>query len=180
MNFLHDLPSRAAAGRVNVVVETPGGSGNKLKYEPELGVFVLSRSLTHGLHFPYDFGFVPRTRTGDGEAVDVMVLMDAPTAPGVVLQVKLLGGLSVRSAGRVNDRFVGTANKAWREEAAHPRAVATDRVRKELETFFIAAAALTGKKVVVKGWFGAREAEARLHAAELAYLHDGHVAKKPK
>lgn len=171
MNLLHDLPARPAHtdGRVHVVVETPGGSSNKLKYDPELEVFCLSRSLTEGLHFPYDYGFIPRTRSGDGEALDVLVLMDAPTAPGVVLQVRLLGGLALRSAGRVNDRLVGTAMKAWREEASGPRTLETPRFRQELEIFFTALAAPTGKTVELKGWYGAEKAEALVKRAERDY-----------
>ena len=41
--------------------------------------------------FPYDFGFIPRTKGGDGDPVDVLVLMDEPAFPGVVVKCRLIG-----------------------------------------------------------------------------------------
>ncbi len=45
---LHELPSLDAAGRLNVIVDTPRGSHNKYKYDEEHGVFRLSRILPAG------------------------------------------------------------------------------------------------------------------------------------
>jgi inorganic pyrophosphatase len=50
-----------------VVVETPKGSRNKIKYDEELGQFKLHKVLTLGAVFPFDFGFVPSTRGADGD-----------------------------------------------------------------------------------------------------------------
>lgn len=70
------------SGDVNVIIETPHGSKNKLKYEPDDGVFSLHKSLPAGAVFPYDFGFVPSTVAEDGDPLDVLVLMDEPIFPG--------------------------------------------------------------------------------------------------
>jgi inorganic pyrophosphatase len=47
---------------LNVVIETPKGSRNKFDYDPEQGLFELSKVLPKGMTFPYDFGFVPSTK----------------------------------------------------------------------------------------------------------------------
>jgi inorganic pyrophosphatase len=67
---------------VLVVIETPKGSPNKLAFEPRYGTFVLKGVLPAGAVFPFDFGFVPSTRAEDGDPLDVLVLMDAPSIPG--------------------------------------------------------------------------------------------------
>ena len=41
------------------------------------------RVLPEGIVFPYDFGFVPSTKGSDGDPIDVLVLVDEPTFPGV-------------------------------------------------------------------------------------------------
>ena len=71
------LPVRTANGDVHAIVETPRGSRAKLKYEPELGGFVLSKSLMLGLTYPYDWGFIPSTLADDGDPLDILVIHDA-------------------------------------------------------------------------------------------------------
>src|SRR5262245_25454473 len=68
MNLL-TLPAFASAHAIDVVVESPRGSTVKLKYEPTLEAFGLSRPLPEGLVYPYDSGFVPSTRASDGDRV---------------------------------------------------------------------------------------------------------------
>ena len=51
--------SAASGGVIDVVIETPKGSRNKLRYDPARERFRLSRVLPEGMSFPHDFGFVP-------------------------------------------------------------------------------------------------------------------------
>src|SRR4051795_4829865 len=80
---------------VHVVVETPRGSAAKLEFDPNLQVFTLSKPLILGLTYPYDWGFVPSTRGEDGDPLDVLVIHDTATAPGLVLKCKVIGVLEV-------------------------------------------------------------------------------------
>ncbi len=43
------------------------------------------------MSFPYDFGFVPRTEAEDGDPLDVLIFMDQPAYPGVLLKCRLIG-----------------------------------------------------------------------------------------
>ncbi|CAN5442293.1 hypothetical protein BH18ACI1_BH18ACI1_05330 [soil metagenome] len=61
---------------LNVIIDTPKDSRNKYKYDEKLGLFKLSGVLAVGHSFPYDFGFIPQTLGGGGDALDVLVLMD--------------------------------------------------------------------------------------------------------
>jgi inorganic pyrophosphatase len=65
-----------------VVVETPKGSRNKYAFDPDNRVFELKKVLPAGMAFPYDFGFLPYTKCGDGDPLDVLVLIDEPAFPG--------------------------------------------------------------------------------------------------
>ena len=110
MNFLEIPPRDPDSGLINVVVDTPRGSRNKYKVDERLGVFKLSRILPAGHSFPFDFGSIPGTREPDGDALDAMVLMEAPTFPGCLLQVRLIGVLTGRQTekGKTirNDRLL--------------------------------------------------------------------------
>ena len=98
---------------VQVVIDTPRGSRNKLKWDKELGVLKLSHVLTAGAVFPFDFGFVPGTHGADGDALDVLVLSDEPLFPLCLVQARLIGVIEAEQTqeGKTfrNDRMVAVA-----------------------------------------------------------------------
>ena len=161
------LPSHAKDGSVHVVVESPRGSQVKLKYEPALGAFTLSRPLVLGLRYPYDWGFVPGTRADDGDPLDAMVLFDLPTYPGLVIPCRPIGVLELtqkrkQGGGRErNDRIIAVPARARRGEALHTVDALRKEEKEELEAFFLHAVLFEDKKVRVLGWKGPK------HAAQL-------------
>ena len=166
MTALADVPTFTGDGGVHVVVETPRGSAAKFRYDEELAVFTLSRPLAAGLVYPYDWGYIPRTRAGDGDPLDAMVLWDCTSYPGIVLDCRPFAVVNVEQTNRQsrkrerNDRVlcVPRAAPVW-SGLRGPRDL-PDRTRVELAHFFEAAVALEGKQVKVLGWSGARAADA--------------------
>ena len=107
-NFIN-LPPFTEHGDVHVVVETPRGSRAKFSYDPKLKTFTLSKSLLTGLTYPHDWGFVPSTKADDGDPIDIMVIHDAATFPGIVLTCRVIGILQIeqksKSKRERNDRL---------------------------------------------------------------------------
>ena len=132
-------------GRLQAVIEAPRGSANKLKFDPERGVFTLHNVLPLGVAFPFDFGFVPGTLGEDGDPLDVLVLMDEPVFPGVVVPCRLLGVIEARQRSKVasrgrgmrNDRLVAVADKSHRHSHARALADLGDGTLAEIERFFV-------------------------------------------
>src|ERR1700745_526369 len=106
MPNLAKLPTWAGDEFVHVVVETPRGARAKLTFDPELKTFVLSKALMLGLSYPYDWGFIPSTRAEDGDPLDVLIIHEAVTYPGVVLSCIPIGILEVlqTSKGKKEER----------------------------------------------------------------------------
>ena len=67
---------------IDVVVEIPKGSRNKYEVDKETGVIRLDRRLFSATVYPADYGFIPDTLAGDGDALDALVLLDDATFPG--------------------------------------------------------------------------------------------------
>src|SRR3954471_7721851 len=89
---LDRIPASAQGKRsIPVVVATPRGSRTKYSYDPELKGIVLKKTLPEGMVFPYDFGFIPRTKGEDGDPLDVLVLMDVSTCPGCIIESRIIG-----------------------------------------------------------------------------------------
>ncbi|MCY1074157.1 inorganic diphosphatase [Archangium lansingense] len=169
------LPLRGRDGAFHVVVESPRASTVKLKYEPKLGAFTVSRPLVHGLRYPFDWGFVPSTEAPDGDPLDALVYWDQSTYPGVVLPCRALGVLKVdqkkrRGSGRErNDRLLVVPVIAARAENLTSIKDLSRRERQELEHFFTAAVAFADKDVRILGWEGAEAAERMVGKAASTY-----------
>src|SRR2546423_13697377 len=164
MGDLHKLPVRDNNGGVHVVVETPRGSAAKLEFDPELQTFTLSKSLMLGLSYPYDWGFIPSTKGEDGDPIDVLVLHDAATAPGLVLKCKIIGVLEAlqKTKGKKpirNDRLIAVPRDSHREKSDKDARDLPKQVRKEIEKFFVATDELEAKTLEFLGWKGPKAGE---------------------
>lgn len=158
-------------GSVNIVVESPRGSTAKFKYDTETGAIMLSRQLPAGVVYPYDWGFIPSTRAADGDPLDAMVLWDSASFPGVVLPSRLIGILRVEQttvanpAPEHNDRVFAVPVKAPRLDHVRTIFDLPERVRLELEQFFVSVVAFEGKVLRLRGFDGPAEADRVLRAA---------------
>jgi len=151
--------------RLVVIVETPKGSRNKYAFEPEEEIFTLKRVLPAGMSFPYDFGFVPSTLGGDGDPLDVLVLMDEPAFPGCRMTCRVIGIIQGEQTEQKkttpNDRVV--AIESENHSFAHVKHVADlgKEFEKEIEEFFVNYHRLSGSKfrvIAVKGPSAAQKA----------------------
>jgi len=163
---LYDLPAFGSDGSIQVVVESPRGSSLKLKYDHQREVFTLSRPLINGLAYPYDWGFVPSTRGPDGDPLDVMLLWDQSSFPGLVLACRVIGALAVEQNNRRhperrerNDRLFAVPNGAPRSSEIQDTDDVPRRIAEELEQFFLATAVFENKDLKILGWSNARAAQ---------------------
>jgi len=149
-------------GNLNMVVETPRGSAVKLKYEPKAKVFIVSRSLVLGLIYPFDWGFIPGTKSEDGDPLDALAVHDSSTYPGVVLPCRALGVVDVSQKGEKgreeNPRLI--VMPSWHERMGEFEKATglPERLREEIEQFFLSATFFTGKDAKIEGWRGPKAA----------------------
>jgi inorganic pyrophosphatase len=101
--------------QVTIVIETPKESRLKFKLDTASGSYKVDRILPRGLRFPFNFGFVPGTRSRDGDPTDALVILDEILFPGCRLDCYLLGVLRAEQTenGKTyrNDRIVAVAAK---------------------------------------------------------------------
>jgi len=83
-----DFVSKEQDMRLDAVIEIPKGSRNKYEMDHEVGRIRLDRALFTATSYPSDYGFFPGTLAEDGDPLDVLVLIDAPTFPGCVVSVR--------------------------------------------------------------------------------------------
>jgi inorganic pyrophosphatase len=165
-----DLPALdPSSGLVRVVIDTPQGSRNKYKYDPELGVFKLSRILPAGMAFPHDFGSIPSTCAEDGDALDVMVITEAPLFVGCLVQVHLIGVIRARQReGRKmirNDRLVATIETPVNKPAIRKLEQVDAQQLRDIEHFFSSYNQAQGREFKISGRGGPQAAQKMLRSA---------------
>lgn len=148
---------------LNVVIETPKGSRNKYDYDEQLGLFRLGGVLTSGASFPFDFGFVPSTVGGDGDPLDVLVLMDEPAFAGCLVRTRLVGVIEAEQTERDgeatrNDRLIGVAADARLHTRVRTLESLGTTLLEEIEHFFVSYNQVKGKKFEPLSRFGPERA----------------------
>lgn len=150
-------------GLYQVIVETPKGSRNKFAYDPDLRIFSLKKVLPAGMTFPYEFGFIPQTKAGDGDPIDVLLLMDEPAFPGIAVQARLIGvieGEQIDGKKRIrNDRLIAVADANHMYADIRKLEDLPKKFVKELEQFFVNYHHLEGKEYKLLGCHSARTAQ---------------------
>jgi inorganic pyrophosphatase len=142
--------------RINVIIETPRDSVYKYDYCPELRVFELNKIMPLGMVFPFDFGFIPNTRGGDGDPLDVLLLMDHPIIQGSLVCCRPLALLEAKQKERNgneerNDRIIATSefSKSYPAEDFIP---GHSELLQQIETFFKEYNKLAGKEFTPLRW----------------------------
>ncbi len=136
---------------VTVIIETPKGSRNKYAFDEEARIFDLKQVLPSGMAFPYDFGFVPSTLGGDGDPLDVLVLMDEPAFVGCRLQCRVIGvieGEQIERKGKKNrnDRIIAIERENHSFASVKKIADMGKIFCRELEEFFVNYHRMIGKE----------------------------------
>lgn len=173
MHPVHDievLPDIAAF--VPTVIEIPRGSRLKYEVDKPTGLLRLDRVLYSAVHYPANYGFIPRTHADDGDPLDILVLMQEPVEPLTIVNARALGGLRMVDEKGGDDKIVAVCvddpayahYDAW--EALPPH------VLRELDRFFRDYKALEGKKaaaVEVGAMYGREHALEVIRASRAAY-----------
>lgn len=96
MSSIGHKPGPDYPHRIEVVVEIPRDSRNKYEIDDDTGAVWLDRTLFTATRYPANYGFIPHTLAGDGDPLDVLVLMDEPVYPGVHVWARPIGVLEMR------------------------------------------------------------------------------------
>lgn len=165
-NYL-ELPVGAESPSViNAVIEIPSEGINKYEYDKTLHVFRLDRNLYSPVHYPGDYGFVPSTLAEDGDPLDVLVLVDAPSFSGCVMEVRPIGVLEMLDQGVADEKVLCVGKNNPRYKAVTSFSEIYPHMLKEITHFFAIYKDLEGKRVEVKGWRDASFARTKVVEAQ--------------
>jgi inorganic pyrophosphatase len=150
----------------NVIIEIPMNA-DPIKYEvdKESGALFVDRFMMTAMHYPANYGYVPRTISADNDPVDVLVHTPFPLLPGVVVRCRAIGMLSMEDEAGGDAKVLAVPTDQICPLFAHWRSIAdVPEIRlKQIQHFFEHYKDLeSGKWVKVIGWFGIAEAHTEI------------------
>jgi len=151
---------------VNAIIEIPADGTTKYEYDKTLHVFRLDRNLFSPVHYPGDYGFIPSTLGDDGDPLDVLVLVDTPSFPGCLQEVRPIGALEMIDGGEGDEKIlcVGEGNPRYKDVFNYSDIY--PHILKEITHFFSIYKDLENKTVEVRGWHDAEFARKTILRAE--------------
>lgn len=141
------------------VVEVPKGSKVKYELDKVSGLIRVDRILFSAVHYPANYGFIPRTYCDDNDPLDILVLGQEPVVPLSILKARPIGLLKMRDQGQIDDKIISVHVND--PEYAHYRSIHDLPPHRlaELKRFFEDYTKLEHKEVVVEQFIDAREAK---------------------
>src|SRR5262245_35150996 len=176
----HDvpLPDNPADG-FPVFIEIPMGSKVKYELDKATGLLRVDRVLHSAVHYPANYGFVPRTYCPDGDPLDVLVLGQEPVVPQCLLRARAIGVMRMRDEMGEDDKIIAVHVDdpdyvSYRDIKELP----PHRLR-ELHRFFMDYKVLEGKAVEVETPLGSVEALKSLRDAIAYYARERERLRAP-
>lgn len=150
---------------MDVIIEIPQGSRNKYEVDKKTNRIRLDRVLYSSVQYPADYGYFENTLCDDGDPLDVLVITRFPTFPGCVVGARPIAVFNMIDGGEGDEKIIAVPEDdpyfdAWNDIKDMPEAL-----KNEIEEFFRTYKNLQKKKVEVKGWGDAKEAEKTIRKA---------------
>ncbi len=170
MHPVHDieLPDDLAAWLPSVI-EIPRNSHLKYEVDKPTGLLRLDRVLYSAVHYPANYGFIPRTLGDDEDPLDILVLMQEPVEPLTIVRARPIGGLRMTDDKGGDDKIIAVCiddpafSHYWKLGELPPH------VMRELDRFFRDYKILEDKRVEVEEFYDVDAAMIVIKRAVAAY-----------
>jgi inorganic pyrophosphatase len=158
---------------VDALVEIPKGSRNKYEYDEEREQIRLDRVLYSPLHYPADYGFIPRSLAEDGDHLDVLIVTYEPTFPGCLVAVRPVGVLDMIDEKGRDQKILAVPDGDPRFHEVSDLSDLAMHFLAEIRHFFEVYKTLEQKETEIIGWQGAVAAEETIRDAQQRYRDRG-------
>jgi inorganic pyrophosphatase len=170
LSFLEIPPGAGSPDVVNTIVEIPRGRRSKFEVDKKTGLIRLDRYLYSSSHYPGDYGFIPQTLAEDGDALDILVMVNEPTFSGCLIEARVIGLFRMKDRGVPDFKVLGVPNTDPLFAEYRNLRDAPSHFLREVEHFFATYKQLEGITIETMGWATAQDAAAEVKASVQRFL----------
>jgi inorganic pyrophosphatase len=174
MSLLNVPPGAKAPQEFNVIIEI-AMNADPVKYEVDhdTGALFVDRFMSTAMHYPCNYGYVPRTLADDGDPVDVLVVTPLPLLPGSVVKCRALGMLRMDDEAGGDNKLIAVPTEKLLPSYANIKKSEDlpELLLKSIQHFFEHYKDLEpGKWVKVVGWADAEAARTEITQGIKTYI----------
>jgi inorganic pyrophosphatase len=170
MNPWHDIPlTEPIDAQLPALIEIPKGSKVKYEVDKDTGLLKVDRILFSSVHYPANYGFIPRTYCDDGDPLDILVLCQEAVEPMCIMRARPIGVMRMRDEKGIDDKIIAVhADDPAHSDFRHIDQLQPHQLR-ELKRFFEDYKQLEHKAVTVEQFYGPEEALRIIRASMVDY-----------
>ncbi len=143
---------------VNAIIEIPKGSQAKYELDKKSGLIKLDRVLFSSVHYPANYGFIPRTLSDDGDPLDILVLSSIEVDPLCLIEAKVIGLMRMVDDDEKDDKIIAIAKNDVSLNYINNLDLLPPHTTTQLQRFFEDYKKLEHKHVIVEKIYAKEEA----------------------
>jgi inorganic pyrophosphatase len=142
----------------NVLIEISKGSQNKYEYNEETDEIELDWVFVNNFCFPFNYGLIPETKSGDGDNLDAFVISSYPINMGAIVKCKPIGMIELTDREEEDNKILAVAvNDPEYNEYDDIEDLSFD-YKTLFKEFFDELAKQKNKAMEIKGYYGKERA----------------------